>query len=882
MSLWSRIANVVRGDRLSREIDEEIKSHIEEAIEGGRDPAEARKAFGCALRHREESRDIRLIPWLDSFRADAVFGWRQLRKNKITSAAAVLSLALAIGACTSAFRLIDALLLRPLPVANPDRLHIVTRHSIADDGETASSESLSYPLFREMRAAALGKAELLAVSYAERRDLTYGSDQEMEKVHQQFVSGPMFESFGLRPALGRLFTATDDRIPGAHPYAVLSYDYWKRRFGQDPTVLGRTFRMGQDLYEIVGVVEERFSGTEPGTLVDLFVPAMMKARVINQPYSWWLRSFVRPAPGVSAKQVSDILQAPFQAFQKERLKEFGSGPEERLNQLRSERISVEPAAAGVSGMQKRYRLALTSLAVLVALVLLIACANVGNLMAARAKARAREMSLRVSIGAGRARLVRLVLVESTWIAFFAAAVGSLFAWWSAPFVVSLINTPESPARLVLPADWRVLGFGLGLTFGVTLLFGLSPALQASAVRPMTVLKGGESPHSRRRLMLTLVAAQVAFCFIVLFIGGLFVATYDRIANEPTGFSAEHLLTLDTVTAQPQLPVYWDEIAAHLRTVPGVEAVALAGWPLLSNQGWNGFISVDGAVPANVLCDFLHVSPGWLEVMRIPLLDGRDFRSGDTHPGVAIVNESFAKTYFDGQNPVGKWFQRGGTPQRLQIVGLVRDARYWNMRDPIGPGAYFPFQAVDGNGALQRKDESAFIVRTSSPDPLTLAPVLRRSISNVRSEFRVSNVRTQKGLNEMHTVRERLLAMLALFFAATALVLAAVGLFGVLDHSVLQRRREIGIRMALGAPAAKLVRAVTLQTFATVLLGAVVGLGLGISSERYIETLLYGVSATDLGMLALPSAAILGAALLAAIAPVVRAVRLNPVETLRPD
>jgi predicted permease len=383
-------------------------------------------------------------------------------------------------------------------------------------------------------------------------------------------------------------------------------------------------------------------------------------------------------------------------------------------------------------------------------------------------------------------------------------------------------------------------------------------------------------------MLTLVAAQVAFCFIVLFIGGLFVVTYDRIANQPTGFSAEHLLTLDTVTAQPQLPVYWDEIAAHLRTLPGVEAVALAGWPLLSNQGWNGFISVDGAVPANVLCDFLHVSPGWLEVMRIPLLDGRDFRSGDTHPGVAIVNESFAKTYFDGQNPVGKWFQIGGTPQRLQIVGLVRDARYWNMRDPIGPAAYFPFQAVDGSGALQPKDESAFIVRTSSPDPLTLAPVLRRSISNVRSEFRVSNVRTQKGLNEMHTVRERLLAMLALFFAATALVLAAVGLFGVLDYSVLQRRREIGIRMALGAPAVKLVRAVTLQTFATVLLGAVVGLGLGISSERYIETLLYGVSATDLGMLALPSAAILGAALLAAIAPVVRAVRLNPVETLRPD
>jgi predicted permease len=641
MSWWSRIANLLRIDSVSREIDEELASHIAEAIGQGRDPMEARRAFGSALRRREESRDIRLVAWLDSLRADAVFGWRQLRKNKVTSAAAILSLALATGACTSAFRLIDALFLRPLPISEPARLYAISTEGIDVDGKPLKGDSWSYPLFRLMRASTKNEAELIAISRAERTDLTCGSDQDMEKAYRQYVSGWMFSSFGLRPALGRLFTENDDLKPGAHPYAVLSHDYWTRRFGRDPKVIGRTFRMGNDLYQIVGVSEPPFIGTETGTVTDIFVPTMMSAGSIESSNSFWLRTFLRPKPGAAVEPLRAKMDAVYRAFEHERAKGFTNFPKHLLEGFPREKLVVKSAAAGVSSMQTDYRRSLIALGVLVALVLMIACANVANLLTAQAAARTREMALRVSIGAGRGRLVQLILVESAWLAFLAAAIGALFAWWSTPFVVGMINPSDDPARLYLPADWRVLGFGMALAAGVTFLFGMAPALRASAVKPASALKGGEDPHSRRRLMHALIAVQVAFCFVVHFVGGMFVSTYERLANQPTGFSAERLLTLDTVAARSRPPVFWDQVVEHLRTVPGVETVALAAWPLMSGTMSNNFISINGAPPSDVLAFFLGVSPGWADAMKIPLIDGRDFRANDIDPGVAIVNVAFA-------------------------------------------------------------------------------------------------------------------------------------------------------------------------------------------------------------------------------------------------
>jgi predicted permease len=883
MPWWSRVANVFLGRRLSREIDEEFESHVAEAIGQGRDPAEARRAFGSALLRREESRDIRMVARLDWLRADAVFGWRQLRKNKVTSAAAILSLALAIGACTSAFRLIDALLLRPLPVAEPDRLYVLARQGMDPAGNFRISEASEYPLFRQLRAAVKDQADLIAVSYADRTDLTYGSDDEMEKVYRQYVSGWMFDSFGLKPDLGRLFTESDDLTPGAHPEAVLSHDYWVRRFGRDPKVIGRKLRIGNDLFEIVGVAPAPFTGTETGIAIDIFFPTMMHAGVVHSDWSWF-RTFVRLKPGVAAEPVRERLYAPFQAVQEERAKGFVGRPKRVIDEFLKQKLLLEPAAAGVSDMQKDFRRALVALGVLVALVLMIACANVANMMTAQATARAREMALRVSIGAGRWRLVQLVLVESAMLAFLAAAIGGLFAWWSAPFVLSRINPPDNPARLSLPADWRVLGFAMALALGVTLLFGLAPALRASAVKPANALKGGEDPRSRRRLMHALIAVQVAFCFLVCFVAGLFVATFDKLSNQPTGFSAERLLALETVAQRPQPPVLWDQVAEHLRALPGVETVAMAGWPLLSGNGWNGFVSIDGA-PGDVLAYFLAVSPGWLETMKIPLIDGRDFRADDTFPGVAIVNQAFAKAYFNGEDPVGKWFEKGqGEEQRLhrQIVGLVRDARYRNMREPITPTAYVPVTAIDAQGAFQPLSSATFLVRTTGSNPLALASVLRHEVPRARPEFRVSNIRTQTEINRQHTVRERLLAMLALFFAMVALLLAGVGLYGVLDYSVLQRRREIGIRMALGAQSGEIARRVTVEVFSMVVVGAIAGLALGMTSVRYIEALLYQVKGGDLGLMALPALAILAAALLAALPAVIHAVRVDPVAMLRAE
>ena len=279
MSMGSRIANVFRGDRLNREIDEELESHVAEAVEQGRDPGEARRALGRMTQHQQQSHDAHVLAWLDTLRADIIFGWRQLKNHKVTTFAAILSLALAIGACTSAFRLIDALLLRPLPVAHADRLYALSRQGIGFNGKFGAYDSWAYPVFTQMRDEAKNQADLIAVSYTVRTDVTYKTDQEMEKANLQYVSGSMFNIFALQPALGRLLSAHDDRTPGAEPYAVISYDYWTRRFARDPHVIGRVLHIGDNSFQIVGVSEKKFTGTEPGTFVDIFVPTMMHHHV---------------------------------------------------------------------------------------------------------------------------------------------------------------------------------------------------------------------------------------------------------------------------------------------------------------------------------------------------------------------------------------------------------------------------------------------------------------------------------------------------------------------------------------------------------------------------------------------------------------------------
>jgi predicted permease len=885
MSLWSRISNAVHGERLNREIEEELQSHIEEAITSGRDPDEARRTFGSILRQREAAHGIRVAGWLESLLADTRFGWRQLCRNKVTSVAAVLSLALGIGSCVAAFRLIDALLWRPLPISNSSKLYVLSRKLIGLGGKPIDDNHWATPAFNLMRKSVKDQADLVAISDADRTDITWSTDDEMEKAHVVYASGNMFPVFGLEPALGRLLSPSDDRAQGASPYAVLSWDYWNHRFGRDPHVLGRSLHIGDQTFEIIGVGPRDFTGIEKGTVTDIFLPLSMSGFATQENFDWQ-RTFLMLKPDVdpatALEPLRQHLSAVSHAFEVQCSKCFRGMTQADIDRLLNKKLVFYPAGAGISDLQKAYRRSLGILGLLAALVLLIACVNVANMMTAQAAARSKEMALRISIGAGRRRLVQLILCQSAILALFASVLGAFFAAWSAPLVLSLINPPDNPARLALPADWRVLLFGFGLIVLIVLVLGLLPALRVSAVRPVAALKGGEDPHSSSRLMRGAIALQVAFCCLVLFLASLFVASFQRLQNRPLGFSTDRLLLLETVAGKGQLPVVWNQTAEALRAVPGVSSVAISDWPLLGRVAINSDISINGAPPSPTSAWLLNVSPGWLSTMKIPLVSGRDFLPQDTSPGAAIVNETFARTFFPGQDPIGRMFERGANRPLNKIVGVTPDINDQGLREPSRPVFYAPFVEVNGKSTPLPIDFATFTIHTDAKDPLTLANSLRQFIAQRHNGLRVSNITTQLDLARDQTIRERLIAMLAAFFAAVALLLAGIGLYAVLNYSVLQRRREIGIRMAIGSTRAGIVRLVTFDVFLMIALGGCLGVALGFGAARYVESLFYQVKATDVDMIALPTCAILLTALVATLPAVLRALRTDPTEILRAE
>ena len=878
MSLWSRIRNAFRGDSLSGEILEEYEAHIADAVADGLHPAEARRQFGRPLGLLEASRDFRIVSWLDSLRGDAVFAWRQLKKNKVTSLAAVLSIGLAMGACASAFRLIDALLLRPMPVDHPERLFVLSFEvHLPGNGKLLTDDSCAYPMFRQMRAMVKDQAELVAISAVSRVDLTFSTAEQVEKANQQYVSGWMFSAFGLHPALGRIFTEDDDKTPGAHPLAVLSYDYWQSRFAGDLHVVGRSFRLGNDSYQIIGVAQKPFSGTETGTMVDIFLPTMMvKNNGIGRDDYKWFRTFVKLNAGVAPKTVRDQLDLAFRNYLREYTKTFRGVSKEEMKAYLSQGLILNSAAPGVSKLQADYGLSLFVLGVLVLLVLAIACLNVANLSAVNATARSREIALRLSIGAGVGRLLQLVFIESALLACAGAAAGGVFAFWSAPYVVRMISSPLAPTQLNLPADWRVLGFCALITFAVTLVLCLPAAWRVSAIEPVSALKG-DTVRSGSRLVYSLTAAQAGFGFLVLFVATLFITSFERLSKQPTGFNSDRVVTLETLTAAPVKAVFWEQVAARLRTLPGVESVGLSEWPLMTGESWNNLVSVNGRPNSRVPSYFLSTSSAWRETMQIPLLAGRDFRAGDQMPGSAIVNNAFAKEYFASGDPIGKSFDMvtfGGSRLSFRVAGRVADARYRDMREPLAPVAYVPFTSE------YRK--ATFIVRTASGNPLTMASRLREEITRSRADFHVSSIRTQNELIESHTVRERLLAMLALFFAAVAILLAGVGLYGLLNDAVLHRKREIGIRMALGAKPGGVAIRIATQTLVMVLLGVALGFAFALTGASYIKSLLFGVKANEIWVLAAPGVIILLLAFIASMPATFTAVRVDPAKTLRAE
>ncbi|MEM1245679.1 MAG: ABC transporter permease [Acidobacteriota bacterium] len=878
----SRVLNLLRRERIRREIDEELASHLAEAVERGRDLEEAKRALGSTLRLREQSRDERLAIWLESFLSDIVFGVRQIWKNKAPSLAAVLSLALAIGACATTFRLVDSLLLRPLPVAEPEDLFSVVYRSSMPDWSGAWRDN-SYPTFLELRDAAAPDAELIAHSRVQQRELRFPTASSFEPANLQYVSGRFFPILGLEPSLGRLLSPDDDRSAGQHPVAVLSEDYWRARFGADPEALGSTFELGNTSFEVVGVVRGPFTGVEPGRPTDVFVPTMM-ARDILDPSRSGFRILGRWRGEALGAPTEQQLGTLWKAIEDARWTQIGMVSRDWLDRyLASSRLTVEGASRGASQQQETYGPALLALLCLAAFVLMIACANVANLMFGLAVTRSRELSLRSALGAGRRRLIRLLVTETSALGLCAALLGALFSLAAAPRILERLTTAETPLQLGLPLDGRFVVFCLSLALLVCVLCGLAPALRASSLQIGPALKNGNEALRQRRLSSFLLGAQLAFCTVVILAGGAFATSLVRLSALPTGFDSEGLVNLEVSADPPQPEAIWTEAERQLGETVGVLAASTSGWPLLDGSSSNGRVIAQGGASSDVFVEFYCISSGWLRTLQIPLLEGSPLRPSDRYPGNVIVNESFAQLFYDGASVVGRTVQRVGENDRrtdLQVVGRIPDVKQNELRDEALPVIYVPCAATSAEGDDADRRWANFVLRTDPSVPDTLERAV--ALANAFPGLRVRRTRTQESIIAQDTLRERLLASLGLFFSGVALLLTSLGLFATLHSLFRRRRKDVGIRIALGGNPARIAlaasRDVALTLAAAVLAGLVVG-GFGL---RRLQPLLFEVEANDTSVLAAPVLLVVAAAVVAALPAMLRAVRTHPIEVLRED
>ena len=888
MSLWSRLANLFRTSALDRDLEDEHRFHLESQAEAlmrrgvARDEAavQAARRFGSPLRAREASREIKLVSWLESLGKDLRFAVRLLWKDRTVTGAAVLSLGLAIGACAAAFSLVDALIFKPLPVRDPHRLVHLTFANF-ERPELPDRDSFNYPLFQQLRAAAGSRVDLFAASFDFRETAATSDDPgQEERLRVQYVSGAMFTTLGLGPAVGRLLAPSDDVTAGAHPVAVVSHSYWQRRFGGAPSALGRTIAFAGHTFEIVGVARPGFTGVEPGTFIDVWVPtAMFTAAALTNPGWSWFRVMGRLAPGVEPADIHGPLQAAFTQSLHDRARTFPpDAPRDLLQRFLQTPLRIRPAASGPSMLRRDFERPLWILAAIIGLVLLVAGSNVTNLLLARAASRVREMSLRLSIGAGRARLVQQVLIEGGVLSLIACALALPFASVVAPAIVRMLAPADNPAFLDLGMDWRALAFLALVGLSATLLLGLAPAMKAAALSPIAVLgRAGGRTATRFGTLRPLLALQVTFSIVVLFVASLLLVSFVRLTRVDLGFTTDRLLVVSVESrarlAEDATARSGQQVLDHLRQLPGVASASASTRPLFSGYGWSGAIRLPGRAIDSMESHFLAVSDGFFDTMQIALRDGRAFTRDDSGvPGAAgvVVNEAFARRYFPGDRAVGRTFShedRDG-PIVHHILGVVADARYRSLRDPAPATVYVPLRGL-----------GTFQVRTVAA-PQTVAPMLERSIRGLDATLRVSSVNLQSTLVDNTLLRERLLALLSAFFGSLALVLVGVGLYGVLSYAVVQRTKEIGIRAALGAGQARVVRSVLAGTAAAIGAGAAAGLGAGVYLARFVRSLLYEVAPLDPWSLALPLGALSVVALIAALVPALRAARVDPAVALR--
>jgi predicted permease len=826
---------------------------------------------------------------------DTLYAVRGLRKTPLFAVVALVSLALGIGANTAIFTLIDQLILRLLPIRDPQSIVLLAglgRHYGGNNGRNA----LSYPMYQDLRDR---NQVFDGMMCRYRLTFTVGVAGQAEAEPAELVSGNYFPLLGVRPAIGRLFTAADDLHASAHPYAVLSYAYWQTRFGGDPGVLGQTLKISNYPVTILGVAQHGFDGMEPGLPAGLFVPISMAAELrpgFNSMFNRrqrWVNVYGRLKPSEHVTQAKagleplfhqiigmEVLQAPFRnATQFDR------------DQFLKMSLDVMPGSQGNTELRRQYEKPLWVLLAVAGMVLLIACANLAGLLLARAAARQREIAVRLAVGASRAQMVRQLTTESLLLGLAGGAAGVGVAVAMVKGLLRFLPAAITGYSISSSPDARLLAFSFLLSLASGVAFGLAPALQASRPDLAHTLKdqAGNVSGARGHLALrkALVAAQVALSLLLLIGAGIFLRSLGNLHTLNPGFRTSNLIqfTLSPPMAgydAPRTYAFFDRLRQRLNVLPGVRASGVAVMALLNGHEWDNSVTIEGyekKPTEDIDPHYNAVSPGYLEAMGIRLAAGRDFTEKDTHdsPKVALVNETFARRYFPGGLAVGHRFGLGsdpGTPTDITIVGVTGDTRYESLRDDIPPMVILD--------AVQTPPNAMTAYVRTERDPDSAFRAIRAAVRQLDANLPIVNLKTLDQTVDDSLVTERIIATLSTVFGGLATLLAVIGLYGVMAYSVTQRAREIGIRMALGAKSGNVVRLVMREVLALVGAGLAFGLPAAYALARAVRSQLYAVEATDALSIALATGLLAGIALLAGYAPARRAAACDPVTVLRSD